>query len=72
MKLVLAIASRIAGTMLIALAVLIWIGAEVSTDSPFRLFLIPGPEAVSQVLRWLVIAILGALGAFLWTVSGTR
>lgn len=66
-----AIALRVIGALLICAAVALWLITLCSTDAPFRLIVIPGPDALCQVVHWMAVAIIGGLGAACWSSAKT-
>lgn len=58
------------GAILIAAAGALWfLLPDMQNDASRRLLVVPGPEMIYQVIRWLFIAIVGAAGALIWSLG---
>lgn len=69
---VLRLAARAAGALLICLAFLQWITFDYPDVNPFWPGAIFVPGMLSQVLNWIVVCVIGATGLGLWQLGGAR
>lgn len=69
MKAMLRMLARAIGAGFLALAVWQWISFDYPDINPFKFGAIFAPGAISQVLNWLIVCVLGTIGWGFFTLG---
>lgn len=72
MRILFSLASMAIGMLLMISAFLQWITFEYPDASPFKFGFVFAEGLISQVINWVLVAIIGAIGWYLFSIGKTK